>query len=175
MSRHELQAAMLALRAELRDEAPSRITASTTPRLLDADGVTDRKDADERGIGLPLTAAMHRYIGHWSHWRPDDARHAYGDVSDWCHRLHSNHVRPGYSRPLCAEMLYQAARLGQEPEDLAWLHELPVEQVERMLLNALREARERKGDRERRLRKLKEPLPYERVVSSTLPGMVETA
>lgn len=162
----ELQSRIIDLRAVLRAETPNRIHASSTPKLLDNDGTTDRANADERGIGLPFTSAMHRFIGHWSHW--GQARLgmlSIMEVSDWCHARHTSHAIPGSSRSLCAQMLYEVGYLGQEPDDVAWLHGLPPEQAESMLLAALRHAADWRRGEETRTHGVRfdgpDPLPYE--------------
>jgi hypothetical protein len=168
-----LRAQILDLRAAVRSEVPERIHASSTPRLLNDDGTTDRKDADEHGIGPPLTSRMHRYIGHWAHWGQSRlGTLSIMEVSDWCHARHTDHCMPGSTRSLCAQLLHELALLGQEPDDLAWLHGLPLEQVERMLVQALNHAAEWRTAQERRSKGARfdgpDPLPYERVVRSGL-------
>ena len=159
------------LRAAVRSEVPERIHASSTPRLLNDDGTTDRKDADEQGLGLPLSARMHRYISHWSHWGQSRlADLSIMEVSDWCHRFHTSHSIPGSTRSLCAMALHAVSR-GTEPEDLAalpglaYLHSLRSDQLERMLMNALNYAADWRSGEERRSKGARfdgpDPLPYE--------------
>lgn len=161
-----LRTQILDLRAAVRAEVPERIHASSTPRLLNDDGTTDRDHADEQGIGLPLTSRMHRYIGHWSHWGQSRlGTLSIMEVSDWCHARHTGHSIAGSTRSLCAQMLHELALLGQEPSDLAWIHGLPIEQVESMLNQALEHARYWRQGQEKRSKGPRfdgpEPLPYE--------------
>lgn len=161
-----LERMILDLRQVLRDEVPNRLHASATPRLLNDDGTTDRNNADEGGLGPPLTAQMHRFIGHWSHWGSSRlGTLSIMDVSDWCHARHTGHSRPGSDRSLCAQMLHEVGLLGQEPSDLAWIYGLPLEQVESMLGSALRHAAEWRMQQERRPKGARfdgpDPLPYE--------------
>lgn len=166
-----LRAQILDLRAGVRSEVPERIHASSTPRLLNDDGTTDRKDADEQGIGLPLAARMHRYIGHWSHWgtsRLTDL--SIMEVSDWCHARHTDHSIPGATRSLCAAALHALSR-GVEPEQLgaqpglASLYAMHPDRRDSMLGQALEHARHWREGQERRSKGARfdgpEPLPYE--------------
>ena len=167
----ELRALILDLRATVLSEVPERIHASSTPKLLNDDGTTDRKDADEGGIGLPLASRMHRYIGHWSHWGQSRlADLSIMEVSDWCHARHTSHSIPGATRSLCASALHALSR-GTEPEELAAvkglaeLHGMHPDQREAMLLQALRHAFEWRRGEETRSKGPRfdgpDPLPYE--------------
>lgn len=147
------------------DDVPDRIHQRYTSKSPDDE--VDAKgwpmDTDEGGVGLPFSAKMHRYLrtnagrssSHQWDTGPDPrmrpAMASIADYSERCHARHTSHVRPGYSRSLCAEMLFQVGYLGQEPDDLAWLHGLPLEQVEKMLAEGLRHAREWRIDAEQRL------------------------
>lgn len=162
----ELRRRIIDLRAVLMAEIPQRLHTESTPRLLDDDGVTDRHDADERGIGLPLTATMHRFIGHWSHWGSSRlGMLSIMEVSEWCHGRHVNHQLPGNTRSLCAQILYEVGYLGQEPSDVAWLRNLSQHDAESMLLAALRHAAHWRTGEETRSRGARfdgpDPLPYE--------------
>lgn len=167
------------LRLALYREHPDRIhtthTSKTPDDELDARGWP--KDADEGGIGLPFSSRMHRYLrtnaGRSSKHRWDlgpDPRSRPGmasiyAVSEWCHCSHTSHLRPGYTLSLCAEMLAQIGRLGQEPADLAWHFDLELARVEHMLLGALRKAYQWRVDAEARLSRepgTEEPLPERR-------------
>jgi len=157
---------IIELRAEIRAEVPERLHTSHVPKLLNDDGTTDRGNADEGGLGLPLTARMHRFIGHWSHWGSSRlGTLSIMEVSDWCHARHTGHSRLGSDRSLCAQMVYESAHLGQEPSDVAWLHDLPLEQTETMLLAALHHARDWRLGQEQRSKGVRfdgpDPLPYE--------------
>lgn len=161
-----LQSMILDLRAAIRSEIPDRLHTSHTPKLLNDDGTTDRNNADEGGIGLPLTSKMHRFIGHWSHWGQSRlGTLSIMEVSDHCNARHTDHRIPGSTRSLCAQMLHEVGMLGQEPQDVAWIHALPLEQVERMLTRALRHAADWRSRQEHRPKEARfdgpEPLPYE--------------
>ena len=169
---------ILDLRATVRSEVPGRIHASSTPKLLNDDGTTDRKDSDEHGIGPPLTSRMHRYIGHWSHWGQSRlADLSIMEVSEWCHARHTSHAIPGATRSVCATALHALSR-GTEPEELAALPGLAVlhgmrhDQLESMLTQALNHAADWRRGEERRSKGARfdgpDPLPYERVVRSGL-------
>ena len=166
-----LRSMIVDLRATVRSEVPERIHASSTPRLLNDDGTTDRKDADEQGLGLPLSARMHRYISHWSHWGQSRlADLSIMEVSDWCHARHTDHSIPGATRSLCAAALHAVSR-GTEPDQLAalpglaTLHSMRSDQLESMLVQALNHAAEWRRGQERRSKGARfdgpEPLPYE--------------
>ncbi len=153
------------LRAIFRDEAPTR---------LHTQALTDNDHPDEGGIGLPFTARFHRYLGHWSHWGQSRlGMLSVMEVSEWCHARHTSHAIPGSSRSLCAQLVYEACYLGQEVSDLAWLHALPSEQVERMLTGALNHAAEWRERQESRPTEARhdgpDPLPYERIKTERMP------
>lgn len=164
----DLRAMILDLRAAIRSEVPDRIHAGSTPKLLNDDGTTDRRAVDEPGVGLPFTSRMHRYVGHWSHWGSSRlGTLSIMEVSEWCHARHTDHSIPGSTRSLCAQLLHEVGLLGQEPEDLAWLHQLAIEQVESMLAAAMRHASEWRNGQERRSKGPRfdgpDPLPYQRL------------
>jgi hypothetical protein len=175
---YSLRWLIIDLRRAFRYEVPDRIHEQHTSKSpgdeLDARGWP--KDADEGGVGLPFSRKMHRYLrtnasretkdwdmGPDPHVRP--AMASIQRVNEWCPSLHTSHQRPGFTRSLCAELVFQAGYLGQEPEDLAWIHGLEVEQVEKMLLTALRKAYEWRYDSEQRLSRIPgtaEPIPERR-------------
>jgi hypothetical protein len=136
---------------------------------LDAKGWS--VDTDEGGIGVPFSNRFHRWLGtnhRWDHPSPA-VRPAMASIiesSEHCHARHTSHGRPGFSRSLCGQLVYEACYLGQEPDDLAWLHSLPLEQVERMLTDALRHARSWRMDLEARYARSPEsdPLPERRPI-----------
>lgn len=163
MSLHDM---ICDLRLELRGEIPDRMHTSHVPKLLNDDGTTDRSNADQGGLGLPWTAAMHRFIGHWSHWGNSRlGTLSILEVSDWCHARHTSHAIPGSTRSLCAQMLHEVTLLGQEPADVAWIHGLPLYQVTSMLTQALHHAADWRFRQEHRPREARfdgpDPLPYE--------------
>ncbi len=147
------------------DDVPDRIHQRYTSKAPDDE--VDAKgwpmDTDEGGVGLPFSAKMHRYLrtnagrssSHQWDTGPDPrsrpAMASIQDLSERCHARHFSHSRPGKVRSLCAEMLFQVGYLGQEPEDLAWLHGLPLDRVEKMLTDGLRHARSWRIDTEQRL------------------------
>lgn len=153
------------LRRAMRNETPERLhnehTSKTPGDELDAKGWTAYPD--EGGVGLPFSARMHRYLGTNSGrsskhpwdlgpnpmFRP--AMASIVDTSEWCHARHTSHQIPGSTRSLCAQLIFEVGYLGQEPEDVAWLHDLPLEQTESMLVGALRHARTKRIDDEQRL------------------------
>src|SRR5688572_20089506 len=73
------------------------------------------------------------------------------EASEWGHARHTSRLRPGFSRSLCAQVVFEVTYLGQEPADVGWLHELDAETTERMLLGALRHAYNWRNDIEQRL------------------------
>lgn len=159
------------LRAIFRNEAPMR---------LHTQALTDNDHPDEGGIGLPFTERFHRYLGHWSHWGSSRlGMLSVLEVSDWCHARHTSHSLPGHDRSLCAQMVYEVGYLGQTVADVAWLHDLPPEQVERMLTGALNHAADWRERQESRPLEPRhdgpDPLPYERVVRSALPRIEQPA
>jgi len=172
MTLHDL---IIELRAILYGEAPSRLHANRT--------IDDPDHPDEGGLGRPFTAYFHRYIGHWSHWGQSRlGMSSIMEVSEWCGARHTGHQIPHAVPPvwtLCAQMVYEATYLGQEPADLAWLHDMELEQVDRMLTQALTHAREWRKRQESRPKEPRfdgpDPLPYERVVRSGLPRLEPTA
>ncbi len=147
------------------DDVPERIhqryTSKSPGDELDAKGWP--MDSDEGGVGLPFSAKMHRFLRtnagrastHQWDTGPDPrmrpAMASIQEMSERCHINHTSHARPGETRSLCAQMLFQVGYLGQEPDDLAWIHGLSLEQVERMLSGALRYARNWRIDAEQRL------------------------
>lgn len=166
------------LRRALSSETPSRVhqqhTSKTSGDELDSKGWAAYPD--EGGIGLPFSSRMHRYLRtnagrHQKRWdtgpdpRTRPAMASIYAVSDWCHSSHTSHLRPGYTLSLCAEMISQVGRLGQEPADLAWHFDLDQSRVEHMLLGALRKAYQWRVDVEARLSREpgnEEPLPERR-------------
>jgi hypothetical protein len=146
---------------EIRPQLHQRQTSTSLSDELDAKGWP--KDADEGGVGPPYSAWMHLYLRTnagpstgkvWDRGPDPRVRPAMDSIyaaSEWCHAVHTDHQRPGYTLSLCAEMLSQVARFGQEPEDLAWHFDLPLEEVSNMLLHALRRARSHRIDSEARL------------------------
>jgi hypothetical protein len=146
------------LRDELRAETPMRLHArgvggqrSTKRGSEEDDGSGPRSTGGTwqptigpgygTQVGLPFTPAMERYLGHPDGWGL--ARLGMSsiiEVSEWCSPRHPTHRRPLFTRSLCSELAFQAGYLGQEPSDIAWLHDLPIEVVSGLLIAALRHA-----------------------------------
>jgi hypothetical protein len=140
------------LRAELRDEAPLRITARAVPVTRDYEGLPDRNDTDEGGLGPPLSASMWRYIGHPDSWGTSRmGMSSILEVSEACAARHPTHRRPMFQRTLCSELAFQVGYLGQTVDDIAWLHSMSREQVEGMLYWALSHAASWRTERFMRL------------------------
>lgn len=161
-----------AFRYEVPDRLHQRHTSKGPDDELDAKGWASHPD--EGGVGLPFSAKMHRYLRtnagpsstHQWDRGPDPlirpAMASIQQINEWCPAVHTSHQRPGSARSLCAELMFQCGYLGQEPDDLAWIHGREVEQVERLLLGALRKARSWREDTEQRLSRIagtEEPLP----------------
>jgi hypothetical protein len=145
---------------EIRSGLHQRQTSTSLGDELDAKGWP--KDTDEGGVGPPYSAWMHRYLRSnagpsrkgWDRGPDPRVRPAMESVyvaSEWCHAVHDSHKRPGYSLSLCGTLLFQVAYIGQEPEDLVWHFDLPLPDVEKLLLHALRRARNHRIDSEARL------------------------
>jgi len=165
------------LRRALWYENPKNMTARQTSQ---SSGELDERgwplDTDEGGLGPPMAADLHRFLGtskgtHQRNWDfgPDPRRRpAMASIVDYsarCHARHTSHVRPGDSLSLCARMMFEVAYLGQEPDDMVWLHGLDLEQVERMLLEGFRHARLWREDTTQRLSRepgREEPIPERR-------------
>lgn len=166
------------LRRALMMETPDRLhqqhTSKTPGDELDERGWP--RDADEGGVGLPFSARLHRYLRtnasratkHWDLGPDPRIRPAFAsivEISEWCAPRHTSHLRPYQTRTLCSQLAFQVGYLGQEPEDVAWLHDLEQPQVERMLVEALRHARLWRIDIEQRLSRepgIEAPLPERR-------------
>jgi hypothetical protein len=137
------------LRDELRAETPMRVTARAVPVLRDHEGIPTKKDADEGGLGPPLTAAMWRYLGGPDYWGTSRmGMSSIIEVSEYCAPRHPTHRRAMFERTVCGQLAFEAGRLNQDLEDLAWLHREPTpgmpalskEQIEGLLTAALRHA-----------------------------------
>jgi hypothetical protein len=143
------------LRRAFHYETPSRLHQQSTS-AMGGDEVDERgwpKDADEGGIGPPFSSMWHRFLRtnagpsakhQWDTGPNPRVRPAMASVqneSERCHARHVTHRRPGYTRGLCAELMFQAGYLGQEPDDLAWHFDLSLEGVSALLLDALKHAR----------------------------------
>ena len=131
------------LRDELRAEVPLRVTARAVPVLRDHEGIPTRKDADEGGLGPPLSAAMWRYISSPDHWGLSRlGMLSIIEISERCSARHPDHRRPMFTRSLCGDLAFKAAYLGQSLEDIVWITGLSLEQVTGMLHWGLSHARE---------------------------------
>jgi hypothetical protein len=168
------------LRRALAAETPARVHQQHTSKSVD-DEVDERgwpKDADEGGLGLPFAAQMHRYLRtnagrsdkHGWDLGPDPrvrpAMASIQETSEWCAPRHTSHLRPLQTRTLCGQLVFEVAYLGQEPSDVAWIHDLDLEDTEDMLLKALRHAYQWRIDAEQRFRPRdlgeSDPLPERR-------------
>ena len=138
-----LEALIQQLRDEIRAETPLRLHARAVPVLRDYDGVTDRRNADEGGTGLPFSAAMHRYLSGPDSWGLSRlGMLSIIEISERCSARHPDHRRPMFTRSLCGQLAFQAAYLGLELDDIVWVTGLSMEQVTGMLEWGLRHARE---------------------------------
>ena len=140
------------LRAEIRAETPIRVTARAVPVLRDHEGIATSHGADEGGLGPPLTAAMHRYLGHPDGWGSSRlGMESILEVSEACASRHPTHRRPMFTRTLCSQLAFEVGYLGQSVDDVAWLHSLTRVQVEGLLLWALQHAAQWRAERFMRL------------------------
>lgn len=127
------------LRREYIGETPIRLHGRGAP--AQGKDPAQWEDGDEGGIGVPFSAAMLKLLGHRD-WYGSSflARESLLEVSDWCNARHPNHRRPGYSLPVCGLLLHLAVRLGQEPQDIVWLTQMPLYSVDSLLRHALEHA-----------------------------------
>jgi hypothetical protein len=140
------------LRAELRAETPLRMTARAVPVLRDHEGIATGRDADEGGLGPPLTAALHRYLGHPDGWGTSRmGMSSILEISDACCARHPTHRRPLFTRSLCSDLAFKVAYLGQSVEDVAWITGLSRVQVEGLLSWGLQHAAQWRTERFMRL------------------------
>lgn len=163
----DLHCMVMRLRLELHAEAPTAMHTHAAPVLRDSDGLMDTRYPDEGGIGMPMTAAFHRFLGHPDHWGLSRlGMLSILEVSDWCSAAHPSHRRPLFTRSLCSQLTYEATYLHQDVADLAWLHpELELAQIVGMLTAALRHAEDWRGERFARWSKVpgeQPPLPERR-------------
>lgn len=165
-----LDCRLVRLRMLLRSEAPSKLNQSPVPVLRDWEGIPDKTDPDEGGLGLPLTAEMHRYLAGPDHWGLTRlGMLSIVEVSGRCASRHPAHRRPMFTRTACGQLVYEAAVLGQEMADLLWLHpELDAAQIRGMLEWGLKHAETWRADKFARWTKEpgeQEPLPERRRVA----------
>ena len=160
---------LLRLRMVLRAETPGAINQHAAPVLRDWDGVVSARDADEGGVGMPMTAAMHRYLSGPDAWGLSRlGMLSIIEVSERCASRHPPHRRPMFTRTQCGQLLFEAAYLGQELVDLVWLHpELELEQISGMLSWGLAHAEDWRAERFARWTKIPgeaEPMPERRPI-----------
>ena len=137
-------------RAELRAETPLQLHTRHAPKLTDADGVTSHYP-DEGGIGLPLTAQMHRLLALRERFSPDFLlRESMLEVQDWCRAKHPEHDFPTVAKPLCAQLVYAVVIGGVDPDRLSAIRRWRPEVVNGLLLAALRYADEWRIDQRAR-------------------------
>jgi hypothetical protein len=143
------------LRDELRAETPMKLHARAVPVLRDFDGVTDRRNADEGGNGLPFSAAFHRYLGHADSWGTTRlAMSSIIEVSEACAARHPHHRRPLFTRSLCGDLVFKAGYLGQSVDDIAWITGFSREKVMGLLTWGLRHAAQWRTDQFYRMTKV---------------------
>lgn len=177
-----LRALIIDIRKAFHYEVPGRLHQQSTS-AMSSDELDERgwpKDTDEGGVGPPYSSMMHRWLGTnsgpsdkhpWDTGPNPRVRPTMASIqneSERCHARHTSHSRPGFSRSVCAEMMYLVGAYGQEPEDLAWYFDLPLEKVESLLFGALRHARQWREDTEQKLSRIvgtEEPLPERRRVA----------
>src|SRR5256885_14089582 len=98
------------LRKALADEAPTQPTVHSSVTLKEEDGTTV---VDEPGIGRPLSARMHRYIGHYSHWGLSRlGMTSIRKAGENCMDRHPIHQPNEHGRSLCAQLLFEVGYLG---------------------------------------------------------------
>lgn len=155
----DLQALVIELRRELRGEIPAVLHTRHVPRLRNRDGGTDRDNADEGGVGMPFTTAMHRRLSHSDWWGVDElASLSILEVGDMCRSRHLSdlHRCPGRSTSLC-ERIVQAVSYGQPVEDIAINEGLDVSLTEQLAVKGLAHAfRWRHGQLHRYMRAARE-------------------
>ena len=141
---NDLEARLVRLRLLLHSEAPSQINQHAAPVLTDYEpgGRVPTKWPDEGGTGMPMTATMHRYLDHPESWGLTRlGMLSIIEVSEACASKHPVHRRPMFTRTVCAQLIFEAAYLGQNLMDLVWLHpELTYPQLYGQLDWALRHA-----------------------------------
>jgi hypothetical protein len=136
------------LRDELRAEVPMRLHARAVPVLRDSEGIATSLGADEGGLGPPLTAAMHRYLGHPDGWGTSRlGMSSILEISEACASRHPTHRRPLFTRSLCSDLAFKVGYLGQSVEDVAWITGLSRAQVEGLLSWALQHAAQWRAER----------------------------
>ena len=125
-------------RAEFAAETPIQINSRHTPKILDADGVTSHYP-DEGGIGLPLTAQMHRLLALRERFTPEFLmRESLLEIADWCRSKHPEHDFEGHAKPLCSQLVYAVVIGGMDPK--YGFYAIRPEVVNGLLLAALRYA-----------------------------------
>ncbi len=163
-----LSCRLVRLRLLLHSEAPSQINTHAAPVLRDFEGIPERQ-TDEGGIGLPFTASFHRYLAGPDHWGLTRlGMLSIIEVSEACASKHPVHRRPMFTRTVCAQLIFEAAYLGQSVIDLVWLHpELTYPQIHGQLDWGLRHAeswRETMFARWSKVPGEEEPMPERRPV-----------
>jgi hypothetical protein len=132
------------------------LIASEPPvKLHGAQPAPDTKHGEQsygHMTGLPWTAGMNRYMGHYDGWgETRQGTRSILEVDRWCRQRHRSHSR-GDRRPLCAYLLMLTAY---------WRNDLPDPDLEPILLSALRHARAYRVGAGRP--RLDEPLPYSKL------------
>jgi hypothetical protein len=139
----ELAALVTELRLELRNEFPLILHTAHVPRLRNRDGGTDRDNADEGGVGMPFTVAMHRRLSHPDWWGIDElAALSILEVGDWCRSRHLSdlHRSPGRSTSLCQRIVSGLAEFGAPIGQIAWRESIDEELTYALAVQGLRHA-----------------------------------
>lgn len=161
---------LMRLRMVLSAETPSAINQHAAPVLRDWDGTIDRKYPDEGGVGMPMTAAFHRFLEGPDFWGLSRlGMLSIIEVSERCASRHPPHRRPMFTRTACGQLVFEAGYLGQELVDLVFLHpELELEQISGMLSWGLAHAEDFRAEKFARWTKIPgeaEPMPERRRVA----------
>lgn len=131
------------LRRELAGELPMVLHTHHVPKLRTPDGETDRANADEGGVGVPFTVAMHRRLAHSDWWGIDElAALSILEVADFCRSRHQSdlHRCPGRSTALCERIVRALTEFGQPIAHVAWREGIDEELTYALAVQALRHA-----------------------------------
>lgn len=139
----QLDPLVLELRRELRGEIPTILHTRHVPKLRNRDGATDRDNADEGGVGMPFTMAMHRRLSHSDWWGIDElASLAILEVGDYCRSRHLSdlHRSPGRSTALCERIVRALAEFGHPIGQVAYRESIDEELAYALALQAIKHA-----------------------------------
>ncbi len=152
-----LDCRLVRLRLLLHSEVPSQLHTHAAPVLRDFEGLPERDDGtgvgDPPGVGMSFSATFHRYLGGPDEWGVTRlGMLSIIEVSSACASKHPPHRRPMFTRTVCGQLIFEAAKLGQELTDLVWLHpELTYPQIYGQLEWALKHAEDWRTERFMRL------------------------